>query len=482
MADAYTTHTYGYANPQSFSDTEAPKQPRPQKNKSFSKVILVSVIITLFVMLILFLLSSNNKPSEQKSNTENTTDEPVVLQWWGVFLDEEVIQPILDDYKAIKPNVTIEYFNKWPGGSFEVAEKQYRSELNRVISSGNSIEIPDMFMVHNSWAADYEPYVKASTTETLQTFSSKFYPAIVKDFAPNQSVIGVPLWLDTFAILYNKKILEQNALVTPPTSWAEFRNAAQSLTKMDGDIITQAGFAAGTANNVSFPTQLLFTLFAQNGVEFIDEQGNAIFSTDEDSLDALIFYKSFNQNDFRTWNEDLDNDAKTFLEGKTAMIYAPSWRYRDILYFNKKYDLNLDIGVSPVPQLQGQNEPIINWADYWGIMTSSSRPYSDVAWEFMSWISEPEQLKKLNQSIIDYYGYDFGILYPRIDMFSELENDSYLSVFNESLPHTKTWKQVKGLEVKEVFKNLIEKGSSLSDISSAENSVQILVESAGLLN
>lgn len=477
MADAYTTQTYGYANP-TFTYEESTKVPK--SNKKFPVLILIIIGIILFLILIFLLLGSNNNQST--TPPQQTEDVPVVLQWWGVFLDEEVINPLLQEYKDLKPNVTVEYVNKWPGGKFENAEVQYQSDLNRILSSGNSVEIPDIFMVHNTWASDYEAYVKTSTLDNLQTFESKFYPAVVDDFAPNNQVLGVPLWIDTFAIIYNKDLLEQSAISAPPTGWAEFRNVAVNLTKRNGDIITQAGFAAGTANNVSFPTQLLFTLFAQNGVKFLDEEQNAIFSTDPDSLDALIFYKSFNQNNYRTWSSGLDNDAKTFLEGKTAMIYAPSWRYRDILFFNKQYDLGLNIGVSQVPQLQGQEEPIINWADYWGVMVANARPYSNSAWEFLNWLSQPEQLKKLSDNIKDFYGYEFGILYPRKDMSTELENDNYLKIFNESLPHAKTWRQVKGIEVKKIFKELIEKGNSQSSISSTENDVQILIESAGVLN
>ncbi|BCX13913.1 MAG: hypothetical protein KatS3mg085_445 [Candidatus Dojkabacteria bacterium] len=480
MADAYTTQTYGYANPSFSYEETTQKSSKPPSNKNFAVLILVVIGIILFILLIFLLLGSNN--SSNNSTPDSANADPVVLQWWGVFVDEEVVNPLLDDYKSIKPNVTIEYVNKWPGGKFENAEQQYNSELNRVISSGNSVEIPDMFMVHNSWAADYVPYVRISTTENLQTFQSKFYPAVVSDFAPNGQVIGVPLWMDTFAIIYNKDLLQQSAISAPPTGWAEFRNVAVNLTKKNGDIITQAGFAAGTSQNVSFPTQLLFTLFAQNGVEFTDVNGNATFSTDPDALDAIIFYKSFTTNEFQTWSPNLDNDAKTFLEGKTAMIYAPSWRLRDILFYNKQYDLGLDIGISQVPQLQGQDEPVINWTDYWGVVVSNSRPYSTVAWDFLSWMSEPQQLKKLSDNIKNFYGYDFGILYPRLDMSNELESDSYLKIYNESLPHAKTWRQVKGLQVKEIFKELIDKNASSSAISSAENDVQILIDSAGELD
>jgi ABC-type glycerol-3-phosphate transport system substrate-binding protein len=212
----------------------------------------------------------------------------------------------------------------------------------------------------------------------------------------------------------------------------------------------------------------------------INDQGQAIFAADDDSVDALEFYKSLEGNS-GTWDEDFKNDAASFLERKAAMITATSWRYRDILFYNDAYDLNLDIGVSQIPQLQGQDQPIINWADYWGNMVALNRPNSSAAWTFLKWVTEPEQLEKLNENISNESDY-FGMLYPRKDMNQLLQNDEYLKVFNESLPYAQTWYMIKGIEVKNLFKDLLNSSStSQSQLVGTQSNVDILLESQGQL-
>lgn len=479
MADAYTTQTYGYQDP-GFNYSAEVKVQEPKKQRNPAIIILIVIGIVLLIMLIFLLLGIGGGSNKNGSgNDDGDSGEAAVLQWWGMFLDADVVQPLIDEYQSENPNITIEYANKRPTGSFQNAEQSYRNTLNDILRENDPVQIPDIFMVHNSWVGDYEKYVQPSTEYSYETFSTSFYPAVVDDFAHNNQVLGAPLWMDTFAILYNVDLLEAKTISSPPTSWTEFKNASIALTQKTGNSITKAGFAAGTNSNLDFSTQLLYILFAQNGVTFLNEENQAIFSTDEDSVGALSFYKSF-ASDNGTWSSDLNHDAIEFLQNDAAMIFAPSWRYRDILSISEDNSLNLEVGVSQIPQLQAQSEPIINWADYWGNMVALNRPYSKQSWAFLEWITQPEQLKKLSENTKNKYGY-FGMLYPRSDMSSELANDEYLKVYNESLPYAKTWYQVKGLEVRDIFNELIDENPTLSNVAKAENDVQTLIDSKGAI-
>lgn len=482
MADAYTTQSYGYQDPgfsYSVAQTQTTQQPSPPRSRNTGMIILIIVGVILFILILFLLLGvGSSSPSDNTGQDQTPSDEPAVLQWWGMFLDSEVVQPLIDEYQSQNPNITIEYANRRPTGSFESAEQTYRNSLNDLLRENDPVQIPDIFMVNNSWVGDYENYVQPSTSYSFETFSNSFYPAVVDDFAHSSEVLGVPLWMDTFAILYNVDALESQAISSPPTNWTEFKNASITLTEKNGSTITQSGFAVGTSSNVSFSTQLLYTLFSQNGVSFLDADDQAIFSTDDDSVGALSFYKNFGSGNDNTWSNSFENDALAFAQNDAAMIYATSWRYRDILNANEQFSLGLDIGVSQVPQLQAQDQPIINWADYWGNMVALNRPYSRQAWDFLEWMSQPEQLQKLHENTKNFYGY-FGSLYPRSDMSQELAADQYLQVYNESLPYAQTWYQTKGIEVKEVFRELIDGSSTLSSIASAENDVQTLLDSAG---
>ncbi|MCA9378835.1 extracellular solute-binding protein [Candidatus Dojkabacteria bacterium] len=438
-------------------------------------------IINLFALLIVVTVLAGCTTTPETSQPDSQNQE-ITLQWWGVFLDESVVQPLLDDYHTLHPNITVDYANRWPGGEWETGAALYQSELNRVLKENNPVVVPDIFMVDNSWAGNYEAYASsapASVTDAA-TVAAAFYPAITSDFVNDTSVYGLPLWMDDLVILYNKSLLTAASVTSPPTNWVDFKSLAISLTKRDSGTITQAGFAAGVADNVTFGPELLNVLFLQNGVAITNSLGDVIFSADTDSVTALDFYKSFSQSG-GSWDASFENDALAFMQGKLAMLLSTSWRYADILRFNEKYKLNLNIGVAALPQLQGQNPPVINWATYWGNMVALGRPNKTAAWEFLQWITEPEQLRKLSQNVKSDRNF-FGLLYPRQDMQQELASDQYLRTFNAGLPLAESWDMIDGLAVRSEFNKLIAKTSiSQSSIADTENAIQRIISSKGQL-
>lgn len=416
--------------------------------------------------------NDNNQPQNQE----------VTLQWWGVFLDEGVVQPLITEYEAAHPNVKIDYANRWPGGQWETSAALYQSELNRVLKENNAVVVPDIFMVDNTWAGNYEPYASPAPASVIdaRTVETAFYPAVSSDFVNDTKVYGLPLWMDDLVVVYNKSLLTAASVTTPPANWVDFKTLAIKLTKRDAGTITQAGFAAGVASNVTFGSELLNVLFLQNGVAMTNSLGDAAFSTDTDSVTALEFYKSFAASG-GSWDATFTNDALAFMQGKLAMLVTTSWRYADILHFNGKYSLGLNIGVAPLPQLQGQTPPVINWATYWGNMVSLSRPNKTTAWEFVKWLSEPAQLRKLSTNVKSSRSF-FGLLYPRTDMQQELASDQYLRTFNAALPLAETWDMVDGLAVRKEFKDLIGKTSiSQSSIGDTENAIQRIIAGKGKL-
>jgi len=482
MADASTNSSYYYEQP--FEDaatttTTTTTISNPASNRKRLTIILL-VVIGVFIFLALMALIFN-KPSTNTTSSVSTNGQKVNLQFWGVYIDPAVMKPLLDDYHTQNPNVTIDYANKWPTGvAYNVAETQYRNNLNSLFRQGDSVKVPDIFMVNNTWVGDYDTnnYTAASTTYDFDTFKSTFYPVVVDDFAHDGVVHGIPLWMDTLAILYNKDLLSEKNTQSPPTTWKEFQDLAVKLTKKENGTIKQGGFAA-LGTNVSYGFPLFNLLLFQDGVEMLNTKGQPSFSTFSTATDALRFYQGFGNGNKVTWDSTLKTDAAAFLENKAAMIVATSYRYRDIKTTNEKFNLKVNIGISQIPQTSGQAQPVINWADYWGLMTSSIRPNSTVAWDFMKWLSQPDQLKKLSTSYAST-NKTFGLLYPRKDMQQILQTDPDLSVFNASLPFARSWYMVKGIEVKGIFNTMLNTGTTDSTaLAKAQNDVLAQMSNKG---
>ncbi len=463
-------------------DDDTPKRSLP---KIPQRYIIIVIALLIILVLLVVLLGTRRTGGTTPTTTGTDPNKTVILQWWGVYLSEDAVGPLLDEYNSINPNVTIQYADQWPIGSYDDAVANYRSELNRRIASTDVVETPDIFMVNNTWVKDYINYAQAATSNVTDyaTFANTYYPVVASDFASSttQKVFGVPLWLDTYAILYNKDQLNAASVSTIPTDWTTFRNLARTLTQKTGSTLTRGGFAAGIASNVTYATAMFNLLMIQNGVEITDANGLPIFGSQTESKSALDFYKDFATSANYTWRSSAKNDAVAFLEGDLSMIFAPSYRYRDLKTTNEDLSLGLDIGVAQVPQLVGQSQPLINWADYWGNMVSSKRPNAAYAWDFLNWITQPEQLRKLNDNIKTDTA-QFGILYPRKDMAADNLADTDLKIFAESLPFAQSWQMVKGIEVNAAFEELLDLNSpSANNITQTQNDITPLVNSAGTL-
>lgn len=435
------------------------------------------------LLLLSILLAGCAAPSTSDSDDTNTGGQ-ITIQWWGVFWDESVVKSLIDEYEAANPNVKIEYANMWQQyfqsrTPYQQAAQGYRSRLDSVLAGGNSAEIPDIFMINNTWTGRYEKYLKAAPASviTADEVSSDFYPVVSTDFVRNSQVLGLPLWLDALAIIYNPNVLETASITRPPTNWPDFKLLAQTLTRRAAGNINIAGFAAGTYDNVSFASELMNLLLVQNlpnGASSMVDTSGPNFANFTEALEALQFYQSFATPSTGTWSSSFStNDALAFLSGENTlgMIVAPSWRYYDLIYFNEKYDLGIEMEVSPMPQLEGQ--PVRNWATYWGNVVAKDRPNSEESWKFLDWITQAEQLRKLraNEALSREI---FQLLYPRLDMQNELRDNKYLQVYNSALLTAESWYMIDGSCVSEAFSKMISSTGNAGTLSQAENNIQKL--------
>lgn len=416
--------------------TPAPAQavtPEPSKPKKFSlpKPILIvgGLVLALVLGLLLFNLFSpktSSTPPGANNNTGNpsnaggsTTAPTTTLTYWGLWEDSQILKEVIADFESKNPTIKIDYRKQ--------SHRDYRERLQQAIASGSG---PDVFRFHVTWVpmltADLSPLPASvmSTTEYKETF----YPTAFNNLQSNGQIMGIPLMYDGLALLYNKEML-RTANTDVPKTWAELRAAASKLTvpanpaeRQSGNI-TRAGLAIGNAGNVDHFSDILALLIIQNG-------GNPAEVNSQYVRDAITFYTNFVKQD-KVWSERLANSTTAFARGDVAMIFAPSWRIHEIRNMNQE----LDFGVANLPQLDSDNP--VTWATFWAEGVSSKSRNKDAAWLFLKHMSSPETLRKFYTDASAYR--EFGEIFPRTDMASELATDELLSAYLEDAPLAKTW-------------------------------------------
>jgi len=144
--------------------------------------------------------SACNSENHKISNGETAT-----IVFYGIFDNEEVFAPIIENFESKNPEVKVIY------KKFNDPEK-YLDQIINEIAEG---EGPDIFMLHNSWFPKHykKLYPVPEEILTVDSFSDQYAKVAVDDLVfPDQEGIeriwGIPIYIDTLALYFNKNHFE----------------------------------------------------------------------------------------------------------------------------------------------------------------------------------------------------------------------------------------------------------------------------------
>lgn len=339
----------------------------------------------------------------------------VTVTYWGLWENDATVRGVISDFEIQHPTIKISYTKQSP--------KQYRERLQAAIERG---EGPDTFRFHNSWVAmlrnELTPVPK--TVMTPADFSTTFYPVASADLVAGNTIYGIPMMIDGLGLYYNEDLFAA-AGVAAPTTWTDVIDIVPKLTvKKDNTIVTSA-IALGTTGNVENFSDILATMFMQNGADLTQLSG-------KESEETLVFYRKFSDPTdlLYTWNETLDNSIYAFAIGRVAMILAPSWRAFDLVQMNPQ----LHFKIAPIPQLPGNS---VSWASYWVEGVNAKSKNQKQAWEFVKYMTSQPVLTKLYTEAAKTRL--FGEPYARVDMATSVTNDPYVGAFIKQAPSAKSF-------------------------------------------
>ncbi len=340
---------------------------------------------------------------------------PVELTMWGLWEPKDLIGSVNNEYKKEKPNVSINYEERSVVGSL----KNYKDSVFTRLSEGTA---PDIIVVHNTWVPFLRDNLAPAPDGVVN--AEAFYP-VAKAWgssADQKSVYAVPLSYDGLALVYNRDMFTEANLSAPPTSWEEFRQMAVALTKRDKDgVISQAGAAIGTANNIEHFSDILGLFFSQASVKVPDDLNSKA------AADALTFYTNFATQE-KVWSDVLPQSVEAFADRKVAMAFVPSWEVLNILARNPQ----INMGVASVPKaldLEGRAIDV-NWGSFWMVAVSKSSKNPAVAWDYLRFLTTEDTQRKLFSEGSKVRA--FGQPYALKSLQSELSGNAYLDTYLRS--------------------------------------------------
>ena len=431
--------------------------------KANFQIILVAVFLAFAVFSVL--IFSGILSIGSSTNSSTLPQGKVVI--WGTFPSLEMGNAF-DAINTTNGTLTIKYV--------EQPKDKYQQNLVEAFAAGTG---PDMFFVTEDMLLRNKNFIYtlpyASYPEKL--FRDSFIDG-ADIYLNKDGVSAIPIVVDPLVMYYNKTLLANEAIVTPPVYWDELFLLVDKLTKKKTDgTISQSMIALGSYENINHAKDILSLLLMQGGNPIVVRNNDLLTSTLKDRfnlpvapIDSVIpFYTSFsNASDSAySWNRGLISSYDMFIGGKLAFYLGRASE----LFKIESVNPNLSFDVTSILQTRGTST-IRTYGKIYGLAISSKSPNQATSIGVLGLITSPDAMQKISTTLS---------LPPTLrSLLATLPKDPYLYSFFQSAIVTRSWLDPESTATDKMFSelisNVLSNKLSLSDaVLKADGQLRVLL-------
>lgn len=315
--------------------------------------------------------SQANNDQAAKADSQKAKSEPVTIKWFQFQIEvAEQVKNLAKKYETENPNVKVEA---------EVMGDGYFDVLKTRAASG---DMPDIFMTKGyAYLGTYKDYIADLSAEP---FVQKVVDAAKPCISLDGKIMGLPVQMGGWGIVYNKKMFKDNGLEVPKT-FSELKKVCETL-KAKGitpfanqykDAWMLGHFTGAGYGRVNDPTKFIQSLNAGTAkLKDIPEM-----KADMDLMDLTLQYGQD-----KPLAADMNAACTLMGQGKTAMMCEGNWVYDTIV----KVDPKIELGMMGVPTTDDANQTKLA-ADVNGVWHISSKSKNIAeAKKILNWIVDSQ--------------------------------------------------------------------------------------------
>lgn len=296
------------------------------------------------------------------------------------------------EVKAIEENVA-RFRKTHPNIKVNVTGNMTDDKINQALRAGGdkSPDVVSSFTTDsvgkfcNSGAfADLNPFLSKSGVDKAKVFPKSLLE--YTQFKGNQCTL--PLLNDAYGLVYNKTAFAAAGITEPPKTWTQFAEAAQKLTKPNGDSYDQLGVMPTFHGYETTPQRLVAqwspTYFGADGRSNLAEDPAfaKMLTAQKDLVAKLGGYEKLEK--FRAGFGDEWSAEHPFHKGLVAMQVDGEWRAS----MAKEAGVGFDIGTAPLPvpddQIADYGKGYVS-GTVMGISSASRK--QNAAWELVKYMT-----------------------------------------------------------------------------------------------
>ncbi len=325
--------------------------------------------------------TATQSTAQESTPAQEETGEVVeieFIQWWASEAGGEYVDVLIENFEAENPNIKVTPITV-PFGDVR----------NQTVANHATGTSADVIAMNPPWVREfYDLGILAPLTDYVnndEDYNKEIYQEVSFSEIEGDTYV-VPFTQMAFFLYYNIDMFTEAGLEAP-TSLEDLVAAAKALTNPNenqyGISLVLSEQAAGNGSILS----LYPLLYALNGRTLVD--GKFTVDTPEmlQAMQVLATMQADGSFLPGTTSKTEVQVVEEFAQGNIGMMFEHDGH---IFSVNER-NPDLNYGIIPIPTMDGTGEPELRHHG-WDIGISANSEYKDEAWEFVSYITNEENL------------------------------------------------------------------------------------------
>ncbi len=386
------------------------------------QTILTAIFLAFFVFAVL-IFSGVIKVNNSSNNSSSLKGKITV---WGTLRSPDLYK-VFETATGENRDLYIHYVQK--------PSSTYQQSLVEAFASDQG---PDLFFITSDMIIRNQNffYKIPYTSYPQKVYMNSFIDG-ANIFLDEKGIIALPVVVDPMVMYYNKNMLSNAGIASPPKYWNQLFNLNSKLTKkLDDGTILKSMIALGRYDNISDARGILSTLLLQSKDNIIKREGNkyvlvlgknssgTAISPFETILNFLVEFSNPANNAY-SWNRAISSSQDFFSQGKLALYLGKASELFKIQSTNP----NLSFNVTEI--LQTKNAPKRTFGNIYALAINKKSKNPALAFKVASLLSSSKVAENFSKALS---------LPPALkSLLSQKPKNPYMYTFYNSAIITHSW-------------------------------------------
>ncbi|MYN15399.1 extracellular solute-binding protein [Rugamonas sp. FT107W] len=155
-------------------------------------------------------------------------EEGVVLKFWAMGREGEVVTALMPEFERTHPGVRV-----------EVQQLPWTAAHEKLLTAFAGDVMPDIFQLGNTWVPEFKAIgalraLDGEVATSQLVAPADYFPGIWDTNIVDGKLWGVPWYVDTRVMFYRRDMLARAGYAKPPQTWADWMKAMTAIKRIVG--------------------------------------------------------------------------------------------------------------------------------------------------------------------------------------------------------------------------------------------------------